>query len=161
VTPGAFGLAALAMFAVFTVPGDSTGAGTIAGQPAGAAEPTLHSLPAEMLEVIWQWVWYGDGKEQFDVGKPDQYSVQFFADGTVAIQADCNRGRGNFTLGPDQRITLGTLGTTMMLCPEGSLDDRFLGALDRVRSYHELEGDLLLEAPLDSGTLRFRRKATG
>jgi hypothetical protein len=56
-----------------------------------------------------------------------------------------------------RQISLSPIGVTMMLCPEESLDSRFLEALDRVRTYFEREGDLLLEAPIDSGTLRFRR----
>jgi heat shock protein HslJ len=158
-THRASGLAALVMLAFLAASGDATGADTTAGEPAPDAAASSYTLPAEVLDTTWQWIWYGDGKEQFDVDKPEQYTVQFSSDGTVAIQADCNRGTATFTLGPDRQITLSPVATTLMLCPEGSLDGRFVGTLDRVRTYFEMEGDFFLEVPLDSGTLRFRRKA--
>jgi heat shock protein HslJ len=154
-TRNALGLAGLLILAIIALPSDVAGGGTATGGPAGETA----ELPADVLDVTWQWVWFGDGKEQFDVDEPEQYTVQFSGDGTVAIQADCNRGRANFTLGPDRQITLSPVATTLMLCPEGSLDGRFVGTLDRVRTYFEIEGDFFLEVPLDSGTLRFRRKA--
>jgi heat shock protein HslJ len=154
-TRNALGLAGLLILAIIALPSDVAGAGTTTGGPASDAP----ALPTDVLDVTWQWVWFGDGKEQFDVDKPEQYTVQFSSDGTVAIQADCNRGTATFTLGPDRQITLSPVATTLMLCPEGSLDGRFVGTLDRVRTYFEMEGDFFLEVPLDSGTLRFRRKA--
>jgi heat shock protein HslJ len=158
-THRASGLAALVMLAFLAASGDATGADTTAGEPAPDAAASSYTLPAEVLDTTWQWIWYGDGKEQFDVDKPEQYTIEFFADGRLAIQADCNRGMGGYTLGPDRQITFSPIGVTMMLCPDGSLDGRFLDTLDRVRTYAEFEGDLLLEVPMDSGTLRFRKAA--
>jgi heat shock protein HslJ len=150
-------LATLLLLAILGLPSDTSGAGNTSGEPAGDVEPSPYALPEEVLDVTWQWIGFGSGKEQFDVEEPERYTIEFLADGTAAIQADCNRGRANYTLGPDRQISLSPIGVTMMLCPEESLDSRFLEALDRVRTYFEREGDLLLEAPIDSGTLRFRR----
>ncbi|MFD2649357.1 hypothetical protein ACFSX5_16345 [Devosia albogilva] len=45
----------------------------------------------------------------------------------------------------------------MMLCDEPSRADQFLQSLEQVRLFFEQDGDFFLEAPIDSGTLRFRR----
>src|SRR5687767_12082707 len=117
---GFVGVLALAFLAL---PADAVGADTTAGEPITGAATGAYTLPAEVVDVTWEWIWFGDGKEQFDVDKPEQYTVQFSADGAVAIQADCNRGRSDFTLGPDRQITLSPVALTMVLCPDGSLDD--------------------------------------
>jgi hypothetical protein len=41
----------------------------------------------------------------------------------------------------------------------GSLSDRYVKEISRVTSYFLKDGDLFLELPVDSGTLRFRRRA--
>ncbi|HQZ12632.1 MAG TPA: META domain-containing protein [Devosia sp.] len=134
-------------------------AAAVPGVPAAADTAAAPALPEGVLDATWEWTWFGSGKEQFDVPKPEQYTVQFLADGTMALQVDCNRGRATFELEPDDMIRLSPIGTTMMLCPPGSLDHRFTSALEQVRLFFEKDGDFFLEAPMDSGTLRFRRKA--
>lgn len=139
-----------------------TPAAVMAADPKSAQAPdagaeTVYALPADVLDVTWQWIWFGSGAEEFDVDKPELYTVQFSSDGRVAIQADCNRGTGPYTLAEDNRITLGPIGVTMMLCPDQSLDTRFLGALEQVVLYFQKDGDFFLEAPISSGTLRFRK----
>lgn len=127
-----------------------------------AADPRTAAsaaLPEHVLNATWEWIWFGSGAEQFEVDEPAQYTIEFLEDGAVAIQADCNRGRAEYELGADGQITLSPIATTMMLCPDGSLGDRFVNTLDQVRLYFEKDGDFFLEAPLDSGTLRFRRQA--
>lgn len=128
-------------------------------QPAAAAASSADDLPADVLDTTWQWIWFGDGAEHFDVDHPEHYTLRFSADGAVAVLADCNRGRTDFTLGPDRQITLSPVAKTMMMCPDGSLDSRFVLTLERVRTWFEKDGDFFLEVPLDSGTLRFRREA--
>lgn len=127
------------------------------GQAAGDPVPT--SLPVELLDVTWQWTWFGSGAEQFDVDHPQNYTLLFLADGTVAIEADCNRGTARYSLAEDNRISLAPIAVTMMLCPDPSLEARFLGALEQVVSYFQMDGDFFLELPISSGTLRFRREA--
>ena len=126
------------------------------GQPAG--DP-VRALPAELLDATWQWTWFGSGAEQFDVDHPENYTLLFLADGTAAIEADCNRGTAQYSLAEDNRITLAPIAVTMMLCPNPSLEAKFLGALEKVVIYFQMDGDFFLELPISSGTLRFRREA--
>jgi heat shock protein HslJ len=58
----------------------------------------------------------------------------------------------------DRKITLGPLALTRMMCPPGSQSDRFVKELGRVSSYFTKDGELFLELPVDSGTLRFTRQ---
>ena len=88
-----------------------------------------------------------------------KYTVAFTNDGNLSVRFDCNRGRGNYEFLRDGKVELSPIATTMMLCEEPSLGDRFVKALDMVAIYFEQDGDFFMEAPLDSGTLRFRRAA--
>ena len=47
---------------------------------------------------------------------------------------------------------------TRAMCPPGSLSDRFAKDVGRATSYFVRDGELYLELPVDSGTLRFRRQ---
>lgn len=68
------------------------------------------------------------------IAEPARYTVQFLADGSVAIGADCNRAFGSWTGGAGALdITVG--GTTLAACEPGSLGDPFLQALDGVTGY--------------------------
>jgi heat shock protein HslJ len=76
----------------------------------------------------------------------------------VALKADCNRGVGSYKVSPDRRITLKPIALSRMMCPKGSLSDRFAKEVGRATSYFLKDGDLFLELPVDSGTLRFRKQ---
>ncbi len=116
------------------------------------------TLPSDLVDVTWQWVSFTSPIEQLDVDAPDRYTIRFERTGRVALQADCNRGMTGYSAGADRRIALQPIGLTRMLCPEGSLSDRFVKEVGRATSYFLKDGDLFLELPMDSGTLRFRRQ---
>lgn len=114
------------------------------------------ALPAEILGVTWEWLGLQTPKDQIEVADPASYSVSFAEDGSMALQVDCNRGFGSYTLSADGGISIKPIGVTRMMCPEGSLEQQFSTQLERVTSFFILDGELLLEQPFDSGTLRFR-----
>ena len=72
------------------------------------------------------------------------------------MRADCNRGTGSYQIG-EGTIAFGPIAMTRMACPPGSLDARYLRDLQRATSFFVEGGNLFLELPADSGTLRFRR----
>jgi heat shock protein HslJ len=74
------------------------------------------------------------------------------------VQADCNRGSTSYSVSADRRMTLGPIVLTRMMCLPGSLSDRFVKEVGRASSYFVKDGDLYLELPVDSGTLRFKRQ---
>ncbi|HRW09309.1 MAG TPA: META domain-containing protein, partial [Caldilineaceae bacterium] len=77
----------------------------------------------------WRWTLeYSASGEQTTLENPDDYTLTFAEDGSVAIQADCNRANGSYTVEADAlTITLGP--TTLAACPEGSRGEAFLNYL--------------------------------
>jgi len=122
------------------------------------AEASAAPLPAEVLGATWAWVSFITPVEQIDVDAPDRYTIALDAEGLVALRADCNRGSGAYSVEADRRIAFGPIALTRAMCPPGSLSDRFTREVGRATSYFLSDGDLFLELPMDSGTLRFRRQ---
>jgi heat shock protein HslJ len=126
---------------------------------AGGAPPSPPSAPVTSLTgVTWQWVSSvrDDGNRAIP-SDPSRYTIEFLADGRVMVQADCNRGSGQYTQGPGAAIAIGPLATTRVACPPGSLDTRFLGDLALVDRFAILPGGQLdLDAPGAAGSaMRF------
>lgn len=86
---------------------------------------------------------------------PENYTIEFMDDGSVVVQADCNRGRGSFATDADNRLTISGVATTRMACPEGSSDAAFLRGLDSANSYFFRDGQLIVELMYDSGSMIF------
>ena len=126
------------------------------GSPAAASDSTASM---DVKDVTWQWVRLTTPVEQLDVDAPDRYTVRFGSDGRIALKADCNRGMGSYAVSADRRLTLKPIVLSRAMCPAGSLSDRFAKDVGRATSYFVKDGDLFLELPIDSGTLRFRRQA--
>lgn len=64
-------------------------------------------------------------------------------------------GGGDFTISPG-RLSFGPLISTRMACPPDNLDGPFTRDIQRVVSFFIDNGQLFLELPYDSGTMRFR-----
>jgi heat shock protein HslJ len=109
---------------------------------------------------IWQWVRteMGDGTTT-TVPNPANYTIEFLADGTAGVRADCNVGNATYVVTGTNAIDI-TLGvSTLVACPPGSLDTEYRRQLEEVNSY-VLQGDTLsLALPLDSGIMTFTRVA--
>lgn len=127
--------------------------------PDAAPGATDSTLSPHVLEVTWQWVRMTTPVEQIDIDQPDDYTIHFGSDGRVAMKADCNRGTGRYSVSSDRRITFQAIALTRMMCPKGSLSNRFVKEVGRAKSYFIKDEELFLELPVDSGTLRFRRQA--
>jgi heat shock protein HslJ len=126
---------------------------------ADAPAPTGSALPPDVLGATWEWVGFVSPVEQLTVDAASRYTVSFDGAGRVSVQADCNRGSGGYSVMTDRRITLDAIALTKMACPPGSLSGRFVGLLERVNSWFVQNGPFFMELPVDSGTLRFRRRA--
>lgn len=109
----------------------------------------------ELVGTVWQWQQtLMSNDDEFVPDNPGNYTVQFMADGTVAVQADCNQVSGTYTL-TDNQITIELGPSTMAACPEGSLGDQFVKNLGEANSYFFDGVDLLIDLMFDSGTMRF------
>lgn len=89
---------------------------------------------------------------------PNKYLIEFQADGHVAVQADCNRVAGTYTVKDNQlAITLGP--STLAACPPGSMGDEFVKQLGEISSYLFKSENLILEIKMDSGSMIFAPSA--
>jgi heat shock protein HslJ len=117
-----------------------------------AQEPMLTG-PLWMLEEI---VYNNDTMTVPD--DPELYSIQFFEDGTLGVRADCNVGNGVFDTESPDFITLQAF--TLAACGPDSLDDEFRRGLEDAVNYFFVDGDLLMDLPFDTGTMRFMADET-
>jgi heat shock protein HslJ len=80
------------------------------------------------------------------IADPERYTVQFVPDGTINARADCNWKTGVWSGGNgalDVTITMSTVAG----CPEDSLEDPFVQALDAATSYLVDGFTLILTGP--------------
>lgn len=116
-------------------------------------------LPEELLGLPWQWVAFTDpASGPQEIPNPENYRVQFEADGTVLIQADCNSGSGIYSVagGPESgsmSIIPGPM--TRAFCGDDSLDGRFLQYLEAAAIWFTQDGGLYFDLKFDSGTMQF------
>jgi para-nitrobenzyl esterase len=112
------------------------------------------------LGGTWQLVKFqgGDGRTL----APDdraKYTIEFLADGAVAMRIDCNRARGAWkSPGPGQ-LEFGPLAVTRVQCPPESLHDRFATDMAYVRSYVIRNGHLFLSLMADGSIYEFEPRA--
>ena len=117
--------------------------------------PASTETTSELVGPVWLWQQtLMNNDDKFVPDTPGNYTLQFMADGTVAVQADCNRLNGAYTLDGNQ-ITIELGPSTMAACPEGSLGDQFVVNLSGANSFFFDGNDLLIELMFDSGTMRF------
>jgi len=89
------------------------------------------------------------------VARPESdgpYRLVFGVDGSVAVQADCNRAAGSVEVWDPPRLQFAPLATTLALCGPNSLSERFVRELGWVRSY-VYEGDHLYLATMADGSI--------
>jgi heat shock protein HslJ len=108
-----------------------------------------------LIGVVWKWQQFQSNDDTLQApSDPGQYTLEFMKDGTVAIQADCNRAAGTYTLNGNQ-MTIEIGPVTLALCPEGSLSEEYLRLLGDVVIYLFEGQDLYLDIMFDSGTMKF------
>lgn len=125
---------------------------TSGGKPDPAARSTD---PQMVLNQTWQWVSTITPVEKITVPNPERYTILLTDEGKVQARFDCNRGGGNYKIS-EGKLSFGPLISTRMACPPDSLDNKLMKDLQRVSSFFLQDGNLYLELPLDSGTMRFR-----
>jgi heat shock protein HslJ len=129
---------------------DEDGALTLDGDHGSAVlQPSLHG-------VVWEWQRFmGSDDSIREPDAPKNYTIEFLADGDFAIRADCNRGRGTYTVDrPQIDLTVGP--TTRALCPPESQSNAFLKDIDAFSSFVFRDGNLYFALPVDAGISEFR-----
>lgn len=112
------------------------------------------SADVTLVGPVWQWEEYlGNDDSTVTPEDPSKYTIQFSEDGSISVQADCNRAFGTYTE-QDGTLTIEPSGTTQAQCEEGSLGDQYLRDLAFVGSYVIEDGNLYLDLMADGGELR-------
>ena len=86
--------------------------------------------------------------------QPDAFQLAFGADGSLSTTTDCNTNAGSYTVDGNQ-IKLDFQISTMMACPNDAQEANYIKDLLGVQSYLISDGNLVLEFPMDSGTMTF------
>ena len=120
---------------------------------AGLSSQALRAVENPPALTATGWLWQQtqmNNDDLFRPAEPGNYHLRFLGDGTLAIQADCNRAQGRYEIEDHRlRIELGPM--TLMACGEASLGDRFLANLGGANNYFLRDGNLFIELKFDSG----------
>ena len=128
-------------------------AGCAANGPAGSSARSRD--PQAVLGKVWQWQETITPVEKITPPNPERYTFLLTGDGKLQARFDCNSGGGAYKIS-EGKLSFGPLLSTRMACPPGSLDGPYMRDLQRVVSFFIQDGNLYLELPADSGTMRFR-----
>jgi heat shock protein HslJ len=134
--------------------------GSMRFDPLSEAPPTTPPA-AGLTGVVWRWFSTElNNDTQVRSPDPESYTIQFDEGGQVAVQADCNRASGTYTVS-DSSMTI-TLGpSTAAFCGEASLDRQFITSLGQVVAYRVQATNLFLDLRADVGTMRFAYPVDG
>ncbi len=98
--------------------------------PATTESTRAAQVPGGIPSFVWTLMSFpGVG----EIAEP-RYSIQLMPDGAVAIGADCNRAAGVW-IGGDGALDITVTMQSLALCPEDSLEQPYLEALNGVTSY--------------------------
>ena len=118
-----------------------------AGEP-----PEMSSM--DITGTVWHWVQtrYSDDRKTAPVD-PENYSIQFYEDGLLKVNADCNKKGGTYSLSGN-KVSLQIAHSTAAECPEGSLEEPFEKDLTAGSIFFIKNGDLYIELQSDAGTIK-------
>jgi len=128
----------------------------LAACAAASAAPEGAGAPQGVVDITWEWVSTVTPVTRVEVRDPERYTLFLQSDGPARVRFDCNQGSGTYEMAPG-KLAFGPFMSTRMACPEDSQDAQYADGLQRVVSFFLRDGDLYLELPMDSGTMRFRR----
>jgi len=113
--------------------------------------------PAGLVGPVWQWVQTLYNNDTKTVPpRSESYTVQFGADGTVNVRADCNRKGGTYAI-EGQQIAIKIAHSTRAACPDDSLEDRFVRDLTAGAIWFLRDGALYIDLKYDTGTMQLKR----
>ena len=121
-------------------------------------EPLLEGTTWQLVSIQSM----DDAQGTTPVPDPSKFMVTFDKDGQALFQLDCNRGKGSYKTetsgdGTEGKLEFGPIATTMMMCPQPSLDQQIGKALADVRTYIFKDDQLHLSKVADGGILTWKR----
>jgi heat shock protein HslJ len=100
--------------------------------------------PSALQGTPWQLESMEIAGGTFEPDDPSRFTVEFDADGTIGIRADCNQCGGTYVLNGD-RLTAGPLACTLVACPTPR-GQQFAGLLDGTSSVDIDDDELEIES---------------
>lgn len=118
-------------------------------------QEVLKYKASDLVGYVWMWLEFLENNDTVThPNMPGNYTLEFMTDEQVAVQADCNRANGTYTVKGSQ-LDIEIMATTLAACPEGSLADEYLQLLNDAVAYIR-EGDFLfIDIMMDAGTMKF------
>lgn len=124
----------------------------------GARQCRDQSAPARTLAGTgWRLIHFRSSDDAIGTKTPpnaERYTLQFAADGSLALRLDCNRAMGKWTATPSTTggsLTLTGGAMTRAFCGLGALDSQIARDLPRIRSYIYAGMNLSLALEADGG----------
>lgn len=117
--------------------------------------PVAAAEEIRLTSAIWQLeqIRYRDGVRLVPASSSN-YTLEFMANGNLAIRADCNQVSGSYTQN-DSGLTIELGPTTLAACLPESIDQEYLQALQHANSYFFENGNLFIDTKLNSSTIQF------
>jgi heat shock protein HslJ len=117
------------------------------------------AAPGALAGTSWQLVEFqsmDDSQGTTYIDDPSSYVMELRADGTVAMQLNCNRANGTWSAqagagGASGTFRFGPLAATKALCPPESFDELVTAQAEYVRAYLLRDGKLYLSLMADGG----------
>ncbi len=115
-------------------------------------------INASFVNKTWRWTGMTQTmpSKEVTVSNPNQYTIVFAENGTYAVKADCNTGKGNFTL-EKTVLKLSKPTLTTAYCGDKSVDRDLLDGLSRVKAFQtDSSGRLILTMENQNNRLVFK-----
>jgi heat shock protein HslJ len=112
--------------------------------------------PTELFEAQGNWQLQSftlDDGSTIQVPNPENYTIQFGADDSVNVRADCNVCNGSYENKFGNSLVIGNLACTLAYCGPLSLDSRYTSALGSTSSFSRTGNELFLD--YNGGTMNF------
>ena len=135
------------------LPAEGSTEGAAGGGTSGATSGAAGSTDLAGTSWVWTQTLMSDDTETTPA-QPDAFQLTFGADGSVSTTTDCNTNAGTYKVDGNQ-IKLDFQISTMMACPNDAQEANYIKDLLGVQSYLISDGNLVLEFPMDSGTMTF------
>jgi heat shock protein HslJ len=120
-----------------------------------SGQEVLKFKASDLVGYVWMWIEFLENNDT--VTRPDMpgnYTLEFFPDGVLNVQADCNSAAGIYTVNGNQ-LDLEIQTTTLAVCPPESLSDEYLQLLNDAVAYIREGEFLFIDIMLDTGTMKF------
>lgn len=151
-TPTPAGNGTPAMTPTVNVTGNVTPANT------SVTNTTPVNITAPFVNSTYRWIARA-GSQSISVPSPDRYTITFDRNGTYGLRADCNTGRGNFTVN-GTKVKVSPANLTKTFCGDASLDKTYTTALGQVTGYEmDAQGRLILIMVSPNERLTFTKVA--